>query len=137
MSVPALAKFRQVITEHFVRSSGPGGQNVNKVSTAVELRFHVERADLSETVKTRLRKLAGSRLTGDGDILIQAHEHRTQLLNRKAAGDRLLALIERASRRPKKRRATAPPAAAKERRIVTKHKRSDVKRKRARVVEEE
>src|SRR5215831_10849280 len=106
--LPALERY---IEERFVRSSGPGGQNVNKVATAVELRFDVEASDLPGPVKDRLRTLAASRLTADGKLLIDSRAYRTQARNREAARERLLALIDRARREPRKRRATRPAAA--------------------------
>jgi ribosome-associated protein len=118
----------------FVRSSGPGGQNVNKVATAVQLRFALaESAALSEQVKSRLRKLAGRRLTEDGAILIIARNHRSQEQNRREALDRLAGLIERALVVPRMRKATRPTRASRERRLESKSQRQSTKRSRQRV----
>jgi ribosome-associated protein len=135
---PTLAIDESELEERFVRSSGPGGQNVNKVSTAVELRFDAARSPaLTDEIRARLRTLAGSRMTADGLLLIDAREHRTQGANREEARNRLAALIRQATIRPKRRRKTRPTAGSKERRIETKKIRSTTKRHRGRVARDE
>ncbi|MEO8927581.1 MAG: alternative ribosome rescue aminoacyl-tRNA hydrolase ArfB [Caulobacteraceae bacterium] len=117
----------------FIRASGPGGQNVNKVSSAVQMRFDARRSpSLSDEVSTRLQRLAGSRLTLDGVIVITASRHRAQERNRADAVERLVALIAKAAVPPVKRRPTRPTKASKERRLEGKARRAGVKARRGR-----
>jgi ribosome-associated protein len=123
-----LAIDKREVEESFVRSSGPGGQNVNKLSTAVQLRFDVRGSpSLPGDVKTRLERLAGTRLTRDGVLVIIAQRHRTQARNREDALDRLIDLIRRAAIPPTPRRPTKPTRASRERRIEGKKRRAGIK----------
>jgi ribosome-associated protein len=116
------------LTEDFVRSSGPGGQNVNKLATAVQLRFDVRHSpSLPNDVAVRLMRLAGSRLTKDGVIVITAQSHRTQEANRRDARDRLIAMIRQAAVVPVKRRPTKPTRASREKRLESKKHRGSIK----------
>jgi len=128
---PKISIDEREISESFVRASGPGGQNVNKLSTAVQLRFDVRGSpSLPGDVAARLEKLAGARLTREGVLVITAQRHRTQVSNRQDALDRLLDLIRRAAVAPVPRRPTRPTAASRERRIESKKRRAGIKTQR-------
>ena len=128
---PRIAIDESELEERFIRSSGPGGQNVNKVSTAVQLRFDAWRsAALDARMRERLRALAGTRLTADGVLVIDARRHRTQARNREDARERLIELLREAAKTPRRRRATAPTRASQERRVETKKRHARTKNRR-------
>jgi ribosome-associated protein len=128
---PGITIDEREIEESFVRASGPGGQNVNKLATAVQLRFNVRASpSLPDDVRVRLERLAGSRLTRDGYLVIIAQRHRTQGRNREDALERLIDLIRRAAIAPRVRRPTKPTKAARERRVEAKKHRAGVKQMR-------
>lgn len=115
----------------FIRASGPGGQNVNKVSSAVQLRFNVAGcAALNDAIRERLKKIAGRRMTAEGILIVKAQRHRSQEQNRQDAIDRLKAMIRKAIEVPKVRRPTKPSKASKQRRLATKRRRGELKRQR-------
>jgi ribosome-associated protein len=134
---PTLVIPEHELDERFVRASGPGGQNVNKVSTAVELRFDVAASRLPEDVKERLVALAGKRVSREGVLMIESRENRTQAQNRAAARARLVELLRQATRRPRSRKKTRPTKASRERRLEAKGQRARTKTRRGRVSRDE
>jgi ribosome-associated protein len=129
-----ISLYENEIQLDFVRSSGPGGQNVNKVSSAVQLRFDTTATPaLTDEIRRRLKRIAGRRMTAEGILIIEARRYRTQDRNRQDAIDRLVSLIRKAVERPRPRRRTGPSAAARQRRLSAKKKRGEIKRRRSRV----
>ena len=119
------------VKESFIRSSGPGGQHVNKVATAVQLRFNAKNSgNISEEVYNRLRTIAGSKLTEDGNLIIVSRVHRSQIQNRQAALDKLISLLQQAAKKPKRRKKTRPSRASVEKRLRNKRLQSEKKKSR-------
>ena len=133
---PTLSIDERELEFDYVRASGPGGQNVNKVSTAVQLRFDVRGSSLPEEVKARLVKVAGKRVTSDGVLVIEAKSFRTQEKNKEDAIARFVALMRRSLERPKPRRKTRPTQRSVEKRLESKKRRGEIKRMRVRRAEE-
>ena len=130
--IPGISLDEDELDEQFVRATGPGGQNVNKVSTAVQLRFNIDASPaLKPDVRARLLKLAGRRVNAAGELIIVAQRHRTQSQNRADARERLAALIRSALEPPRPRKKTRPSAAAKRRRLESKRQRGEIKRARS------
>jgi ribosome-associated protein len=128
---PTISIKEQEVKEEFVRSSGPGGQNVNKVATAVKIHFDVDKSpSLPDDVRNRLKQLAGKRITREGILVLDARRFRTQEMNRKDGLERLVELIKRASQKPRRRLKTKPTLASKKQRLETKRRRSDKKKMR-------
>lgn len=133
IEIGGLAIPETALTFKFVRSSGPGGQNVNKVATAAQCRLDLDAAGIEGDLRRRLEKAAGKRLTVAGEIVVSADTHRTQARNREAALARLADLIEEARREPRPRRPTRPSSRARERRLQDKRRRGETKRRRSAV----
>jgi ribosome-associated protein len=132
---PHIQLHERDLTFDFIRASGPGGQHVNKVSTAVQLRFHARQSSsLSPEVFVRLKRLAGKRITEEGVLIIQARRYRSQEKNRQDAIQRLVAMIRKASEKPKPRKKTRPTRASKERKLAAKQLRGRLKKTRQRVL---
>jgi ribosome-associated protein len=133
-ATPSIAIDDSELEERFIRSSGPGGQNVNKVATAVQLRFDVGRSSaIDDEVRERLKTIAGSRMTADGVLVIDSRAFRTQAQNREAARERLVEMVRQAAVRPKRRRKTRPSGASKRQRLDAKRRRAGTKQRRRHV----